>query len=176
MDLLTAVVDLFVALWGLLAALGSALLPWAPLLCWIAFWMLAVDWKKLRTTQLEGGVIGLVLLGLMAVLVWGVIAPPEGGRHSLLGLQVSNFTGKLIYVTALIVIMQLCGAVQLSGACDRLLNLASPLGSSDHGHDDHGHDQHGHGQGGHGHDGRGHDDHAHSHGAHAQSHGDNGHH
>jgi len=79
-----------------------------------------------------------VLLGLMTVLVWGVIAPPEGGYHYLLGLKVSNFVGKTIYVTVLLVIMQLCGSVQLSGSVDRYLCLADPAGEEDD-HDSHGH-------------------------------------
>ena len=156
MEILTALLDLLLALGALCLAVGSSLLPWIPLLAWIAFWMLAVDWRRLRVVQLSGGILGLVLLGLVAVLVWAVIAPPAGGRHSLLGLEVTNLTGKLIYVTALIVIMQLCGAVQLSGCCDSLLSLELPeSGAGGHeGHGvDHGHHEsahHGDGHGGHG--------------------------
>lgn len=162
MDILHALVDLVVAAGTLVWTLVDKLAPWTPLIAWVAFWTLAVDWVQLRTWLLKGGWIGLVLLGLVAVLVWGVVAPPEAGVHSLLGLTVSNFVGKTVYVTTLIVIMLLCGSTQLSGCCDSLLNLELPQsGDDDHGHDDH-------------HGGHGHDNHAHP--AAAGHHGDDGHH
>jgi hypothetical protein len=33
------------------------------------------------------------------------------------GLSLSNYVGKTVYVTALVCIMFLCGSVQLSGCC-----------------------------------------------------------
>lgn len=148
MDILTAFLDLAIALGTLLWTLFHALLPWTPLLVWIAFWLFAVDWVRLREIQLRGGVIGLVLIALTAILVWGVVAPPESGHHALLGLHVSNFFGKAIYVTALLVIMQLCGAVQLSGCCGSLIHLDVPIGGNGHGDDGAGHhtgaEHHGH--------------------------------
>lgn len=154
MDLLTALLDLLIAFGAVIWTLIVSLVPWTPLIAWIAFWTFAVNWVRLREIQLQGGMIGIVLLGLTAILVWGVVAPPESGTHSLLGLRVSNFAGKAMYVTALIVIMQLCGAVQLSGCCDRLLNLELPAGGGDDGHHgghDDGHAGHGGSTGGHGH-------------------------
>ncbi len=85
------------------------------LVLWIAFWVGAVNWVRLRKILLEGGWTGIVLIGFMAVLVWGCIAPPEGGFHSILGLEVSNFVGKTVYVTGLICIMFICGSIQLAG-------------------------------------------------------------
>lgn len=170
MDILNALLDLLIAVGQFWLALAKALLPWLPLIAWIAFWTLAVDWVRLRTVLLKGGWIGVAALGLVAVLVWGVIAPPESGVHSLLGLQVSNFVGKTVYVTTLIVIMLLCGSTQLSGCCDAWLNLQPPLAPVlAHGHDS-----------GHGHDGRGHDHtgnaaHSHSHDAPDHAHGSPGH-
>ena len=140
MDILTALLDLLSAAGLFLWAIIAALAPWTPLIAWIAFWTLAIDWVQLRSFLLKGGWIGVVLLGLTTVLVWGVVAPPEAGVHSLLGLSVSNFVGKTVYVTTLIVIMLLCGSMQLSGSCDRLLNLASPLDQDSQ--DDHGHGGH----------------------------------
>ena len=87
------------------------------LLAWIVFWTFGVNWVKLRETLLKGGCVALILVGVAAVLVWANIAPPAGGHHSLLGLQVSNYVGKTMYVTALYCIMFLCGSVQLSGCC-----------------------------------------------------------
>ncbi len=110
-------VTLLAALWGLLLSIGEIVLPFLPLLAWIAVWTFAVNWVRLRRILLfEGGWIGVLLLGVVAVLVWGTVAPPAGGHHDLLGMQVSNYVGKTIYVTALIVIASLCGSTQLSGA------------------------------------------------------------
>jgi hypothetical protein len=146
MQLLESLLNLLEALLQVLAALGAAIAPWWPLIAWVAFWLLAVNWVNLRGTLLDGGWIGVVLLGLMMVLVWGVVAPPVDGTHHLLGLRVSNFVGKTMYVTGLLVIMLLCGSVQLSGAVDRYLNFSEPE-PEPHGHDDdHGHDHaHAHG-------------------------------
>lgn len=139
MDLLNALLDLLSAVGVLLWTLVRDIAPWTPLIAWVAFWTLAVDWVQLRSFLLKGGWIGVLLLGLLAILVWGVVAPPEAGTHSLLGLNVSNFVGKTVYVTTLTVIMLLCGSTQLSGAVDGLLNLEQPSGGDDagHGHDDH---------------------------------------
>lgn len=150
MEILTALLDLLTALSLLIWAIVQTVLPWTPLIAWIAFWTLAVDWVKLRSFMLSGGWIGVLLLALVAVLVWGVVAPPPTGVHSLLGLSVSNFVGKIVYVTTLVVIMLLCGSVQLSGVVDCCLNLqpaTAPGGPDDHadGHDDAGHGHsHGH--------------------------------
>jgi hypothetical protein len=143
MDILTALLDLIQSLGLLLLAVVQAVLPWSALIGWIAWWTLAVDWVRLRSYLLQGGWIGVMLIALTAILVWGVVAPPDGGSHSLLGLHVSNFVGKTIYVTALLVIMLLCGSVQLSGCCSKLVNLEQPSSGGDgHGQDSHGHDDH----------------------------------
>lgn len=150
--------DLFVALFDVIG-------PWLPLVlalgAWIVFWTCAVNWVRFREVLGRGGWLGLLLLAVAAVLVWGTIDPPDyyavrtadgatirgtltaygadsltvvdrAGQsitiaesqveelrayHSLLGLRVSNFVGKFMYVTALICIMFLCGAVQLGGCC-----------------------------------------------------------
>lgn len=109
-DLLTALMDVFISLVDLV-------LPWAPLIAWIAFWLFAVNWVKLRAAMLQGAWVGVVLIGLVMVLVWGSIAPPDGGTHDMLGLSLSNYVGKTVYVTTLFCIMFLCGSVQLSGFC-----------------------------------------------------------
>lgn len=119
MDLLLDSLQAFlIAGWDVLVSLFWVLLPWAPLIAWIAFWMFAVNWITLRHVLLkEGGWIGLLLLGVVAVLVWGAVAPPADGYHQILVLQVGNYVGKTVYVVGLIVIMFLAGAVQLSGCC-----------------------------------------------------------
>lgn len=119
MDALTqlwgSLVQVFWAVWDLLATLGALVLPLLPLIAWVAFWLFAVNWTKLRRVLLDGGWVGAVLIGLVAVLAWGMIAPPAGGAHHMLGLSLSNFVGKTVYVTILFCIALLCGSVQLAG-------------------------------------------------------------
>ena len=115
--LIQSLSELFFALWNVVYALLVLLLPWTPLAAWIVFWLFAVNWISLRKVMLSGGFIGVVLLGLVTALVWGVVAPPEGGSHFILGLTLSNFVGKIVYVTALFCIMFLCGSLQLAGCC-----------------------------------------------------------
>lgn len=93
-------------------------LPWSALIAWVAFWLLAVNWTKFRQVLVQGGLVGLILIGLCMILIWGLIAPPADGAHYLFGLTLSNFVGKTVYVTALFCIMFLCGSVQLSGCCN----------------------------------------------------------
>jgi hypothetical protein len=122
----------------LVLRIGEVLLPLLPLLAWVAYWTFAVNWTRLRAVLLQGGWVGLVLLGFLAVLVWGTVAPPAAGAHLFLGLTLGNFVGKTVLVTALICIMLLCGSVQLSGACGSLCRFDEPAADADHhaGHGD----------------------------------------
>ena len=114
-SLVDSLVQLFLAVWAVFASVGELILPVVPLLLWVGFWTFAVDWVKLRAFLLKGGGAGLVLLSLVAVLVWGMVAPPEDGFHYILGKQLTNFVGKFVYVSGLVCIMLLSGAVQLAG-------------------------------------------------------------
>ena len=144
-QLLTSLQSLLIAGWEVVLALLVLILPWTPLVAWVVFWMLAVNWVQLRQVMIRGGWIGVVLMGLVMVLVWAVVAPPASGSHHLFGLSVSNFVGKTVYVTSLLTILFLCGAVQLSGACGWLAHFSEDAPEDDHhGHGDHGHDDHGH--------------------------------
>lgn len=131
------------ALWGLLTSLVDLLAPWLPLAAWCGFWTFGVDWTRLRRILLQGGWIGLLLIGLVMILVWGTVAPPAGGRHVILTLSLSNFVGKTVYTTTLFVLMFLCGSVQLSGCCGNLCSFPEDE-PEDHGHGGHGHGGHGH--------------------------------
>ena len=146
-ELLISLSDLLVATWSLLIAVRGLLLPWFPLAMWIGFWLCAVNWLKLREVLVsKGGLLGVLLIGFVWVLIWGVVAPPESGSHFILGLTLSNFVGKLVYVTALFCLMFLCGSVQLSGCCNQWceVTLPDPHAHGDHGHGGQGHDAHGH--------------------------------
>ena len=138
-DLVQSLVQLLTSLGDLVIALAAILVPLIPLAVWIAFWMFGVNWVKLRSVLLQGGWIGLVLLGFLAVLIWGTVAPPPSGAHHFLGLTLGNFVGKTVLVTTLICVMFLCGSVQLSGACGSLCQFEEPApeigfhGPGDHG-------------------------------------------
>lgn len=136
--LLTSFVDLLLAVWQLLVALLAVILPWTPLYAWIAFWALAVDWVKLRLVLIRGGWIGLVLVALVATLVWGMVDPPTEGSHFLIGKTVGNFVGKFMYVTGLLVIMLICGSVQLAGGCGTWATFPEDAEEDMHAHAVHG--------------------------------------
>ncbi len=115
MELLNSIVDLVVALWGVISSLSGLLLPWIPLFAWIVFWMFGINWIKLRSVMLKGGWVGVLLIGFVWILVWGTVSP-AAGKHHIFGLALSNYVGKTVYVTMLYCIMFLSGSVQLSGA------------------------------------------------------------
>ena len=128
------------SLWELLVVLFLVLVPWAPLAAWIIFWLFAVNWIKLRETFAKGAWVGLVLIGALAVLIWGSISPGTG-TFDFFGLHVSNFVEKTIFVSGLYVIMFLAGALQLSGFCADCCRFEEPVQIADHGHPGgHGHD------------------------------------
>jgi len=164
-----ALFDLFSSLinvlWSLLAVvvnLVRVILPWLPLLAWVGFWTFAVNWAKAFPILRRGGFIGILLLMFVTVIVWGAVAPPVNGKHLMLGLSVSNYAGKFIYVTMLTCIALLCGSAQLSGAFGRLGEFPEEPAEDDHVHNGHGHDDHGRGHDdGHGGHDHGHVGHAH---------------
>ena len=134
-NLLNSLLELIIAVWNVLESLFHLILPWAPLVAWVAFWLLAVNWVKYRAVLLKGGWTGLAFIGLIMIMIWGLISPPVDGAHHVFGLSLSNFVGKTVYVTALFSIMFLCGSVQLSGACGSLICFKhEDEEPADHGH------------------------------------------
>lgn len=131
LPLLNSLLDLIVSAWNVVEALVAMVLPWTPLIVWVAFWMLAVNWVTFRDVLLKGGWVALFLIGFCMILIWGLIAPPVDGYHYLFGLKLSNFVGKTVYTTTLFCIMFLCGSVQLSGAVDRLIRFDEPEAGED---------------------------------------------
>ena len=126
-QLLTAVLDVLISL-------GALLLPWLPLGAWIVFWMFGVNWSKLYPLlrQRWGGWIAVALIGLVMILVWGSIAPPTTGFHHVFGLELINYVGKTVYVTALFCIVFLCGFVQLTGCCARCCHFEEAPETTEH--------------------------------------------
>ncbi|HQX52569.1 MAG TPA: hypothetical protein PLY87_20270 [Planctomycetaceae bacterium] len=141
-DLFNSLINVFWSLLDVVVNLVRLILPWLPLLAWIGFWTFAVNWAKAFPILRRGGIIGVLLLMFVAVLVWGAVAPPVDGKHFMLGLKVSNYAGKFIYVTMLTCIAFLCGSAQLSGAFGSLGQFADEPAEDDHGHGGHDHDGH----------------------------------
>ena len=136
-----ALVQLGGSIWELLVALLLVLIPWTPLAAWIVFWLFAVNWVKLRETFAKGGWVGLVLIGAVAVLVWGSISP-GAGTFDFFGLHVSNFVEKTVYMSGLYVVMFIAGALQLSGFAAECCKFEEPVQvveAHSHGHETHGH-------------------------------------
>jgi hypothetical protein len=149
--LLNSISELGHSLVDLFAALLAVLAPWAPLAAWVVFWMFAVNWSKLRETIAKGGWVGLVLVGAVAVLVWGSVSPGSGS-FDFFGLRVGNFVEKTVFVSGLFVIMFLAGAVQLSGCCAGWMPFDEPMLIAEapaHGHGDSQSSAADHGHGGH---------------------------
>ena len=154
-DLFSSLVNVLWSLLDVVVNLLRVILPWLPLLGWVGFWIFAVNWAKAFPILRRGGFIGVVLLMFVAVLVWAAVAPPDNGKHLMLGLSVDNPSGKFIYVTMLTCIALLCGSAQLSGSFGRLGEFPEEPAADDdvHAHNDqgHGHDDD-HGGHDHGHD------------------------
>ena len=157
-DLFSSLSNVFWSLLEVVVNLVRLILPWLPLLAWIGFWTFAVNWSKAFPILRRGGFVGVLMLMFVAVLVWGAAAPPVDGKHFMLGLKVSNYAGKFIYVTMLTCIAMLCGSAQLSGAFGRLCQFPEEPAEDDHGDGGHGEGGHGEPHGGHDH---GHVGHAH---------------
>ncbi len=158
---LQSVVALLKAAWGVVSATFFLLLPYLGLICWVGYWLLAVNWTKLYELLFKkGAIVSFSLLIIFWVLVWCTVSPPADGYHDWFGFKVGNVVGKLVYVVGLTSLAFICGSVQLSGAVNRFIDFsdeleAERLAAAGHDHGHHGHDDHGHG-----HDHGGHDHHA----------------
>ncbi|MCH2200599.1 MAG: hypothetical protein MK102_01405 [Fuerstiella sp.] len=122
-ELLQNLVVLFSSLLSVAVSLVEVILPWLPLLAWIAFWTLAVNWVTAFDVIRRGGWIGILLLMFATVLVWGAVAPPVAGHHEIFSLKVDNYPGKFFYVTTLTCIAFLCGSAQMNGFAHGLVRF-----------------------------------------------------
>lgn len=116
-QLLESLQQLLVAIWNVIQSLLGVFEPnlglWLFLAAWIGFFLFAVNWVALRRVMLSGGWVGVLLLALVTILVWGSVDPAVQ-PHEIFGLKLSNYVGKTVYVTALLCIMLVCGSVQLA--------------------------------------------------------------
>jgi hypothetical protein len=77
---------------------------------WMAFWLFAVNWKKLWPVLAEGAWVPVVLLGLISASVWSRVSPSS---RTILGVvTLPNFWWQLGSVTALIACALFSGWLQ----------------------------------------------------------------
>jgi hypothetical protein len=119
---------------------------WPLVLVWVAWWLGAVDWRKVWPVLAGGGWTAVVLLVLMAALVWSRLAPAPG---ELLGFgPIRNFWWQLADVALLALSALVCGWLQgVFGWVPPEVSLEPPTGAAvTHGHEHpvgtlHGHEQ-----------------------------------
>lgn len=109
--LLEAFGSLFASLWLLAVTLWHLLLPWALIVIWVLWWLLAVDWRALVPTLKQGAWVAIALLGAAVVLVWGCLQPDA---QSVFGYEMRSFTAKAVIVAALYTLALAAGALQLA--------------------------------------------------------------
>lgn len=158
--LLKSLVNLLHAAFDVVSAAFFFLLPYLGLICWVGYWLLAVNWTKLYELFFKkGAIVSFGLLIALWLIVWCTVSPPADGYHDWFGFKVGNVVGKLVYVVGLVSLAFICGSIQLSGAVNRFIDFSGELeaeanlASGGHGHGGHGHDDHGysHDDAGHGH-------------------------
>ena len=128
--------DLGHTLGRLLYEANAAFPLWPLLLVWVAWWLLAVNWRKTWPVLARGGWAPVVLLVLMAALAWSRLAPSEFGLTP--GAVVPNFWWQLIAVSGLTVSALFLGWLQGQiGRTPPEISVDPPPAAA-HGHD-HGH-------------------------------------
>jgi hypothetical protein len=118
----------------------------AAVLVWMAYWLWAVDWKKLWPVLARGAWVPCVLLGLIAATAWSRLAP--GPCHYLGVLTVPNFWGQLGSVATLMALALFSGWLQgqLQYSPPEISIEPPPAPGHGHGHaHGHHHGHHGHG-------------------------------
>jgi hypothetical protein len=126
-----------VLLGKLLAPLVSLMVASLLLIGWIAWWLWAVNWKKLWPVLAEGAWAPVVLLMVGGALAWSQLAP---STCSCLGIViVPNFWWQLSDVALLAILALLCGWVQgLMHWQPAEISLEPPASpGNDHGHGEH---------------------------------------
>jgi hypothetical protein len=109
-DYLSLFSQLFSILGQILAPLVQSAASSLLLLVWIAWWLWAVNWKKVWPVLAQGGWMVVSLLVIVGALVWSMIAPDTG--YLLGGLVGPAFWRDLILVALLALVALGCGWLQ----------------------------------------------------------------
>lgn len=119
----------------LLWEINHAFPLWPLLIVWVAWWLLAVNWRKSWPVLAQGGWAPVVLLVLLAALVWSRLAPSELSLAS--GAVLPNFWWQLMASGLLAASALFCGWLQgLSGRVPPEVSVEPPAAPA-HGHDAH---------------------------------------
>src|SRR6202008_3545525 len=102
-DQWSLLLQLFSILGQLLAPLIQSAVSWLLLLVWLAWWLWAVNWKKVWPVLAQGGWLVVVLLMIIAALPWSEIAPDSGYLFG--GLVVSSAFWRHLIVVAILVLL-----------------------------------------------------------------------
>ncbi len=109
---LEALVQLLTSSWTLFVYLLLFLLQWSLVIVWVAWWLLAVDWRKAWPVLARGAWVPAVLLVIVASLTWAKIWPRT--LNVLPGFSVPNFWWQFLAVSALAGTALICGWVQVN--------------------------------------------------------------
>jgi hypothetical protein len=135
----TQLLDLGHTLGRLLYEAGAVFPLWPLLVVWVAWWLLAVNWRKTWPVLAQGGWAPVVLLVLMTALVWSRLAPGE--LTWVNGTSVPNYWWQLLGVSLLALSALFCGWLQgVLGWVPPEISVEPPAAPA-HGHD-HGHGHH----------------------------------
>lgn len=106
---------------------------------WMAFWLWAVNWKKVWPVLADGAWAPCVLLGLVIALAWSRVVPVS---HDFLGFTLPNFWWQLGCVIALAACALFSGWLQAQLGFTPMEVAVEPAAGHDHGHDDgHNHEE-----------------------------------
>lgn len=113
-ELLHSLVDLVLSIIAVLHAVVLLARPLLPLLAWMAFWYLAVDWKRLRATLGAGGWVAPVLVAGFAVVI-RVVSTKQGHPPMPFGpTTISPVVAGIAWTSLLAALAMICGAAQIS--------------------------------------------------------------
>ena len=128
--------EIFNLLGDLLKPLVVFLGQWLLLIAWLAWWLWAVDWRKVWPVLAQGAWLPAVLLMLLASLVWAEMAPSD---CDCLGfVTVPNFWWQLGDVSLLVAVTLFCGWLQgVFGWAPAEVELEPQPEAAGHGHHHH---------------------------------------
>jgi len=123
-----------------LSWLFGFLLQILPVLLWMAFWLLAVDWRKVWPVLAQGAWAPCVLLGLIVATAWSRMDP--GGCNCLPFTTIPTFWWQLGAVATLASLALFAGWLQGQWNYTPPEMPIEPPVEHDHGHGSHSHGHH----------------------------------